>query len=68
MPRLFERFYRGEAARDFKTPGIGMGLSICEGIVHRLGGRITVDSVPDQGAAFTIWLKPASVNTATRSV
>jgi signal transduction histidine kinase len=56
-PHLFERFYRGAAARDYKTSGIGLGLAICKAIVHQLGGRITVESQAGRGASFTIWLK-----------
>jgi PAS domain S-box-containing protein len=59
MPRLFERFYRGEAARDFATPGAGLGLAICKEVVGRLGGHITVESQAGHGATFTVWLKPA---------
>jgi signal transduction histidine kinase len=58
IPYLFERFYRGEAARDFTKPGAGLGLSICKKIMDRLGGRITLDNVPGKGAALTVWLKP----------
>lgn len=58
MPHLFERFYRGEAARDFTTPGAGLGLAICKEIVSRMNGRLTVDSQPGKGAAFTVWLRP----------
>ncbi len=28
LPHIFERFYRGRAAADYKTPGTGVGLSI----------------------------------------
>ncbi len=65
LPRLFGRFFRGEAARDFSTPGAGLGLAISKAIVDRLGGRITVDEgvvgepPQRQGAAFTVWLRPA---------
>ena len=58
-PHIFERFYRGEAAQNYATPGTGLGLSICRQIIDKLGGRLTLDSLPGQGAAFTIWLKPA---------
>jgi len=55
---LFERFYRGEAGRKSGAPGTGLGLAICHEIVGQLGGEITVDSQPGQGAAFTVWLRP----------
>jgi len=53
---IFERFYRGQAARNYKVPGTGLGLAICKEIVTRLGGRITVESWPGQGSAFCVWL------------
>lgn len=59
MPRLFERFYRGQAARNYKTPGTGLGLAISKEIMHKLGGFITVESQPHHGAAFTVWLQTA---------
>lgn len=58
-PHLFERFYRGEAGRKSGAAGTGLGLAISRQIVDRLGGRITVDSQPGQGAVFTVWLRPA---------
>ena len=56
MSHLFERFYRGEAARDFTTPGAGLGLPIAKAMVAKLNGAITVDNEPGHGAAFTVWL------------
>jgi PAS domain S-box-containing protein len=59
LPHIFERFYRGEAGRGSGLPGTGLGLAICKEIVDRLGGHISVESAPGQGAAFTVWLRPA---------
>jgi signal transduction histidine kinase len=58
LPHIFERFYRGEAARLFRSPGTGLGLSICQTIIERLGGRLTVDTQPDLGSTFAVWLQP----------
>ena len=58
-PHLFERFYRGEAARDYKIPGVGLGLALSKQIMDKLGGKITVVSQAGHGAAFTVWLPPA---------
>ena len=57
LAHLFERFFRGEAGRHTDAPGTGLGLAISQEIMHRLGGRISVDSELGHGAAFTIWLK-----------
>jgi PAS domain S-box-containing protein len=56
---LGERFYRGRVARNYKVPGTGLGLAMCKEILDRHGGRLTIESEVGQGAAFTIWLKPA---------
>jgi signal transduction histidine kinase len=58
-PHLFDRFFRGAASRELGTPGTGLGLAICRELMERMGGRITVESQAGQGAAFTLWLKPA---------
>jgi len=39
-----------------KEYGLGLGLSICFGIIQKHGGQITVESQPGQGTSFTIWL------------
>ncbi|MBP7689605.1 MAG: PAS domain S-box protein, partial [Thermoflexales bacterium] len=56
MNLIFERFYRGSATRDYKTPGTGLGLSISRDLIAKCGGHITVESALGQGAAFTVWL------------
>ena len=57
LPHLCERFYRGEAARDYKVPGAGLGLAIAQTIMRQLNGLLTVDSSSGQGVTFTLWLK-----------
>ncbi len=54
MPRIFDRFYRGEKSRS--TPGSGLGLSLALAIVRAHGGEISVESSPGRGSVFTITL------------
>jgi two-component system sensor histidine kinase BaeS len=55
LERIFEPFYRSR--RDKRFPqGMGLGLSIARDLVHAHGGRLEVESTPDQGSRFTIWL------------
>jgi signal transduction histidine kinase len=59
LPHIFERFYRGRAAANYKTPGTGIGLSISREIAEKLGGRLTVETQVGVGSTFTLWLPPA---------
>ena len=47
--RIFEKFYRAEKG---KGGGVGLGLTICRGIVTAHGGRIWADNRDGGGAAF----------------
>jgi len=59
LPHIFERFYRGRAAADYKTPGTGVGLSISREIAQKVGGRLTVKTQVGVGSTFTLWLPVA---------
>lgn len=52
--RLFDRFYRGEQARNLGIRGAGIGLTLVHQIVTAHNGRISLRSEPGQGSAFTI--------------
>jgi two-component system, OmpR family, sensor kinase len=56
LPRLFDRFNRGEAARANDAPGFGLGLAISKTVIERQGGTISVDNPPGGGARFSIRL------------
>ncbi len=56
LEELFTPFFRTEAARERHTPGVGLGLGICEAIVVAHGGGIEVASVVDGGTTFTVTL------------
>ena len=56
IPRLFARFHRTASARRSATPGIGLGLYICKGLIEAHGGRISVSSVPGERTTFAFVL------------
>ncbi|MBP7687070.1 MAG: PAS domain S-box protein [Thermoflexales bacterium] len=56
LPHIFEPFYRGEAASDYRTPGAGVGLSIAQYIIEKLGGQITVETAVGSGAVFSVYV------------
>jgi heavy metal sensor kinase len=56
LPRLFDRFYRVDTARNRAHGGAGLGLSIVKAIAEAHGGSAEVRSQLGQGSTFTIRL------------
>jgi two-component system, OmpR family, sensor kinase len=54
--RVFERFYRADAARNRASGGTGLGLAIVAGLVGAHGGTVSVRTAPGQGADFQVKL------------
>jgi two-component system NtrC family sensor kinase len=55
LPRVFEPFFSTKSDKDGHT---GLGLAICQETMRGLGGRISVESGPEGGAAFIVWFPP----------
>jgi signal transduction histidine kinase len=56
LSHVFDRFYRGDAARDRTSGGSGLGLAIARALVEAHGGTIEIESTVGQGATFLVEL------------
>ena len=56
LPRLGERFFRGDPANNALVDGCGLGLSIVQWIVSAHGGKIQIASAPSQSTIVTVKL------------
>jgi signal transduction histidine kinase len=56
LPRVFERFYKGDPSRNEDKKGSGLGLSIVKEIIRAHGGRITAENNPGGGCVFAFTL------------
>jgi len=54
LPHIFDRFYRAHKAQDIS--GSGLGLSIAKSILEAHKGKIEVQSAPNKGSTFIIFL------------
>ncbi|WP_040205837.1 sensor histidine kinase [Neobacillus jeddahensis] len=56
LPKIFDRFYRGDPSRTQDTGGYGLGLSIAKTILDSLGGDIHATSIENKWTTFTVTL------------
>jgi signal transduction histidine kinase len=56
LPRVFDRFYRGDASRSEQNGESGLGLAIARALVQAHAGEIVVESQPGQGTTFIMRL------------
>jgi heavy metal sensor kinase len=56
LPRVFDRFFRGDPAHENTIEGCGLGLSIAQWIVSAHGGTIQIESTPSKITVVTVQL------------
>ena len=60
--RVFERFYRVDAARGRESGGAGLGMAIVAAIVEAHGGRVALDATPGGGTTVRVTLEAAAAH------
>jgi signal transduction histidine kinase len=60
LTRIFERFYRGDDARDRASGGAGLGLAIVQELVEAMGGNVAAESTVGVGSRFSFTLPVAA--------
>jgi signal transduction histidine kinase len=59
LEHVFDRFYRGDAARSHASGGSGLGLAIAHWALRGMGGDLTVQSEAGAGTVVTLTLPAA---------
>ena len=55
LPRVFDRLYQADPARDRRTGSSGLGLAIARALVEAQGGRVGAGTAPEGGAL--VWME-----------
>jgi two-component system OmpR family sensor kinase len=67
LPHVFDRFYRGELAREREPAGAGLGLALVHWIVAAHGGTITCTSEPGSWTEFVVRFPSAATEVLSGS-
>lgn len=61
QPRIYEGFFRAATAKETGEVGTGLGMSVVQSLVRRLGGTIALDSEVGRGTTFTVRLPDVAI-------
>jgi two-component system sensor histidine kinase/response regulator len=66
--KIFEAFSQADGSMTRKYGGTGLGLSICVRLVKMMGGRVWLESQPDQGSTFHFTVQLAVQDSSARPI